>query len=191
MERLVPEHSLLRGDQNLPPTLGQAAACPRIPAGEIYLEHAPMLRRVAVRKFDIPAADAEALVHDVFAAYLASPGAVRTNLKGYLVAAICNASRNYWRSRRTEERVFTDEEAMDVAVPEDLFDGLAVNLVVAATLARLGSRCREVLRRYYLDGEETRSIAEAVGISPGNVNHLRHVCKIRAREIYEEINRVP
>src|SRR5260370_935311 len=164
MERLTAKQSLLRGNQAPPPTPCQVEACPRLSAAEIYLEHAPTLRRVAVRKFDVPSADAEALVHDVFAAYLANPGAVRTNLKGYLVASICNACRNYWRSRKTEARLFTDAEAMNVAVPEDLFDGLAVNLVVAATLSRLGSRCREVLRRYSLDAEETPAISEAVGI---------------------------
>ena len=70
----------------------------------VYLEHAPLLRRVAVRKFGIPPADADTLVHDVFAAYIANPGAVRSDLRAYLIAAICNASRNYWRTKEMQER---------------------------------------------------------------------------------------
>ncbi|HEV8436075.1 MAG TPA: helix-turn-helix domain-containing protein [Thermoanaerobaculia bacterium] len=71
----------------------------------VYLEHSPLLRRVAVRKFGIPPSDADTLVHDVFAAYIANPGAVRSDLRAYLIAAICNASRNYWRSKEMQERV--------------------------------------------------------------------------------------
>src|ERR1700744_4153618 len=70
----------------------------------VYLEHAPLLRRVAVRKFGIPPTDADTLVHDVFAAYIANPGAVRSDLRAWLIAAICNVSRNYWRTKEMHER---------------------------------------------------------------------------------------
>ncbi len=159
---------------------------------EIYVEHGPFLRRVAMRKFGIPHADAEALVHDVFINYLIRPRTVHSDLRAYLIGAICNASRNYWRSRRSEDRVFAEPEgdAPDV-VSEDVFDGLALNLVVASTLARLGARCREVLRRYYLEGEDTASIARAMNTSPTNVNYMMHVCRKEARAIYESITQVP
>ena len=155
-----------------------------------YIEHAPVLRRIAIRKFRVPPAEAEALVHDVFISCLLTNRNVRTDLRAYLIAAICNACRNYWRSRRSEDRVFTDEEPASDAVSGDLFDGLAVNLVVASTLAKLGARCREVLRRYYLRGEDTPTIAAALETKPSNVNYMMHVCRKRARVIYEEITRV-
>lgn len=158
--------------------------------GDIYLDHAPLLRRVAIRKFGVPAADAEALVHDVFINYLAATRTIRGDLRGYLIGAICNACRNYWRSRRSEERLFVEDDpaAADV-VSEDIFDGLALNLVVASTLARLGGRCREALKRYYLDGEDTRTIAVALNTSPSNVNYMMYMCRKRAREVYEAITR--
>lgn len=159
----------------------------------VYLEHSLLLRRVAVRKFGIPTAEAETLVHDVFAAYIANPGAVRSDLRAYLIAAICNASRNYWRMREMQERYFVEpaESTPDSGVAdESFFDGLSLHLVVGATLARLGQRCRDVLRRFYLEGESAGSIAEAMETTAGNVHYILHVCRKKARSIYDELTRV-
>lgn len=159
---------------------------------QAYLDHALVLRRVAIRKFAVPPSDAEALVHDVFINYIAATRTVRGDLRGYLIGAICNACRNYWRSRKSERRVFTDDEldADDVTSDHDMFEGVALNLIVASTLAQLGARCREALKRYYLDGDDTPSVAAALDTSPSNVNYLMHVCRKQARAIYERITRV-
>jgi len=159
----------------------------------VYLEHAPLLRRVAVRKFGIPPADADTLVHDVFAAYIANPGAVRSDLRAYLIAAICNASRNYWRTKEMHERFFVEdgEPRDDAAIPkESFFEGLSLHLVLGATLARLGERCRDVLRRFHLEGESAGTIAEALETTAGNVHYILHVCRKKARYIYDELTRV-
>ena len=162
-------------------------------AGQLYLDYAPLLRRVAVRKFNVPAAEAEALVHDVFINYLVTPRRVMDrHLRAYLVASICNASRNYWRSRHVEARVFATV-ACDVSRAtshDEVLEGLARDLAVASTLAKLGARCRELLNRYYLRGETTPAVAAAMKTTPSNVNYLMHVCRKRARAIYEQITRV-
>lgn len=152
--------------------------------GDLYLDHAALLRRIAIRKFRVPPSDADALVHDVFINYLSVVRPVRTDVRAYLIGSICNASRNYWRSKRSEERVFADESS-DGVVGEDIFEGLAANLAVASTLRRLGSRCREALRRYYLEGEDTPTIAAFLNTTPSNVNYLMHCCRKRAREVYQ------
>jgi RNA polymerase sigma factor (sigma-70 family) len=172
--------------QGLPVSAGTSA-------GQVYLEHAVVMRRVAMRKFRVPAEDAEALVHDVFINYIASTRSVRTDLRAYLVGAICNACRNYWRSRNSEGRVFDGEglAVAEVLSEKDLFEGVARNLMVASTLARLGKRCREALKLYYLDGEDTATVAAALDTSSSNVNYLMHVCRKKARDIYESITRVP
>jgi len=177
-------------------TMGGTQACApatAAAAGQLYLDYAPLLRRVAVRKFNVPPAEAEALVHDVFINYLVTPRRVMDrHLRAYLVASICNASRNYWRSRHTEARVFATG-ACDVAraaSADEVLEGLARNLTVASTLAKLGARCREVLQRYYLRAEATPAIAAAMKTTAGNVNYLVHVCRKRARAIYEQITRV-
>src|SRR5688500_15309199 len=102
----------------------------------LYLEHAPVMRRIAIRKFGIPSADADALVHDVFVNYLMMTRAIRADLRTYLIGAICNACRNYWRSRNTEGRIFSEEDlaTIEVGVTDDLED----HLTVASILAGLG-----------------------------------------------------
>jgi RNA polymerase sigma factor (sigma-70 family) len=162
-------------------------------AGQLYLDHAALLRRVAVRKFDVPAAEAEALVHDVFINYLVAPrGVADHHLKAYLVASICNASRNYWRARHVEARVFAAGgcDVSRAASHDQALEGLARNLAVASTLAKLGARCREVLNRYYLRGETTPAVAAAMKTTASNVNYLMHVCRKRMRTIYEQMTRV-
>lgn len=155
----------------------------------IYIDHALLMRRIAIRKFNVPPADAEGLVHDVFIDYLTSMRRVRGDLRAYLIGAICNASRKYWRSKRNEHRVLTDDEfsASDAAIADDLFEPVALRLVIASVLAKLGSRCREVLRRYYLEGEDTPSIAAAIDTTSSNVNYLMHICRKRARDAYDAI----
>lgn len=188
-------HNLaVRGREKTSETHVHVAASPAAAgAGELYLEHAALLRRVAVRKFNVPPAEAEALVHDVFISYLVTPRHVaEEHLRAYLIASICNASRNYWRARQSEARVFADDGGDVARAPsrDDLVEGLARNLTVASTLAKLGERCRELLKRYYLRGETTPAVAAAMKTTPSNVNYLMHVCRKRARAIYEQITRV-
>jgi len=170
---------------------GRPDPAPGASATEIYVAYAPLLRRVAIRKFSIPFPEAESLVHDVFICYLSDPMRVRTNLRGYLIACICNASRKYLLSRSSESRIFAADVPVDDVVVEETFDGLDTTMLVAATLARMPARYRDILRRHYLDGEDTRTIAEALGTTPTNINYLMHVCRIRARDIYRELNRRP
>jgi len=161
------------------------------PAEVVYVEHAPRLRRIAMRKFEIPPDDADELVQEVLFSYFSNPVAVRSNLRAYLIGAICNASRNYWRSRRSQDRVFVyDEKASDDAVTPDVFDGVDLQLVIAATLSRLHPRCREVLKRYCLDGDDSGAVAQALNTTPTNVNLIVHKCRKSARAVYDEITRV-
>jgi len=129
----------------------------------------------------------DGLVHDVFATYLTNPTAVR-DVRAYLIGGICNAAREYWRETRHHLPLSASDEENTVA--EEVFDGLAERLTVAATIARLRFRCREVLRRYYFDGESTDSIAAAIETNPRNVNYLLHICRGRARKIYETLTKV-
>lgn len=154
------------------------------------MNHAALLRRVAMRKFDIPASEADSLVHDVFINYLAGRLQPK-DVRAYLISAICNASRNYWRSRRSESRIFSEEEsAPDDLSTTDAFETVSMNLVIGAILAKLGPRCREILQRYYLYGHDTPSIAAAMKTTCSNVNYLMYSCRKRARAAFEGISRV-
>src|SRR6266481_972044 len=90
--------------ERLTTTAGRLAAATVLPSRDdsnnpfdtIYDTYAPLLRKIATRKFRVPRPDAESLVHDVFATYLANPANVR-ELRSYLIGAICNAARQFWR----------------------------------------------------------------------------------------------
>ncbi len=161
----------------------------------IYLEHVLLLRRIASRKFGIPDDDAKTLVHDVFLCFIGNPKAVRTNVRAYLIAAICNASRNYWRSKNIEKRVFSDDDVAALEdspriVAEDFSEGLALHMTIGATLARLPLRQREVLRRRYLCDEDSKTIAAALNTTPENVDYIMHIGKRRALVEYKDITQV-
>ena len=153
---------------------------------EIYRDLAGLLQRIATQRFHIPPDDAETLVHDVFATYLTQRPNVRT-VRGYLIGGICNASRRYLRERRLAEGMFMplDEECGKV----EFVDSVSLHVALGSTLARLGSRCREALRRYYLEGQTTVEIAAAMQTSTSNVLKILHDCRKSAREVYMTITR--
>ena len=153
----------------------------------IYASYAPLLRRIAVFKFSVPRADADALVHDVFATYLANPTNVR-DLHPYLIGAICNASRQYLRRDANERALFCDSDACGATPGDEMVDGVIRTLVINSTLARLGTSCRETLRRFYLSGESAPAIAESRNTSANYILRLLHFCRKRARAIYTAMN---
>ena len=168
---------------------------PRPSIERVYVDNVLLLRWIAIRNFRIPEEDAKALVHDVFLSYIAKPAAVHTNIRAYLIAAIGSASKNYWRSKRTEHRVFTEEDVAaledspKVVVAGNFVDDLALNQTIGATLARLPRREREALKRRYLNGEDTKTIAAALNTTPGNVDYIMHVGRKRALAEYRDITR--
>jgi len=150
----------------------------------LYASYAPLLRKIAMRKFGIPAGDVDDLVQDVFASYLANQAAVR-DLHPYLIGAICNASRQYRRKGDASPFSPRPEHRECGATPGDeLIDGVIRNLVIRTTLARLGESCRDTLERFYLLGETTAAIAERRRKTANYICRLLNYCRNRARSIY-------
>ncbi len=137
---------------------------------ELYLQIAPLLRVLAHRRFRVPAEDVGALVNDVFINYLRDPAQVR-DARQYLVGATCHASRAYWRRQTAHQRMFRPFEAPH-ASEDPTFESLAVVLAVGTMLTRLGTNCRDILRRAY-------------------VRVRLHKCRKQARKIFHSITRPP
>ena len=76
-----------------------------------YRALSPMLLRLAEHKFRVPEHASEDLLHDVFLSYLNRQPIA--NARGYLIGAMSNACRYYWR---TGERIDREEE-----LPERVF----------------------------------------------------------------------
>ncbi len=153
----------------------------------LYTEYGLLLRTIAMRRYHVPPDDAEALVHDIFAAYLERSAYVR-DAKGWLIGAIGNASSNYVRKRRPEAQLLPEhEEAID-GEAEERIEGWMRHVTVTAMLSRLGDKCRETLRRYYLGEESKEAIAEHLDTSPAYVLQLLVTCRKRAHEILRSLS---
>jgi RNA polymerase sigma factor (sigma-70 family) len=153
---------------------------------EVYLLYAARLRKIAIRNFGIPKSEAETLVHDVFATYITQASSVRA-VERYLVGAICNASRHYLRRSDAAEALFCGDTPCAATPSESLLDEVARKLLLGRVLRRIDCRCRELLQRYYLEGETTQAIADELHSTPGSILVTLHKCRKRARDAYRSI----
>lgn len=147
---------------------------------ETYLAHLPLMRKIATRKFGIAPADAENLVHDVFASFLMNADRVR-KITPYLIGAMCNACRQHLRRAVREDELFCGEEPCLAAPEADLLQELERKALVSRVLARIGGRCRDLFERFYFKGESPGDIAAALETTRGTVLVFLHKCRERAR----------
>jgi RNA polymerase sigma factor (sigma-70 family) len=154
---------------------------------EDYLRLAPRLRKLAVRRFGIPSGDAEALVHDVFATYITHAASVKLP-EAYLIGAICNASRHYLRRSGAADALFCNSAPCVAASDGDILDEVHRKMLLSALLRRIGSRCRDLLHRYYVLGESTQTIADGLDSTPGTILVFLHQCRKRARAAYGSLS---
>jgi RNA polymerase sigma factor (sigma-70 family) len=158
------------------------------PLDAVYREHEGLLRSIAQYRFRVPECDAEALVHDIFASFLErQPDAY--NVKAFLIGSINNACRHYWRKRQYEEPLLPHHDLTPSDDEAAKLERWALRLSLGATLARLGGKCSETLRRYYLRDESAESIAQELDTSPAYIWQLLSSCRKRARQIYSAITR--
>lgn len=156
----------------------------------LYHEHAPLLCATARHRYRIPPEDVESLVHDIFASILERRPQV-ADVRAFLLGAMQNAARYYWRKRCRESPLLDEHEATADESTAASLERWSTNLSLGATLAALGPKCRETLQRYYLDEEKPRAIAEHLDTSAAYVMQLLSSCRKRAREIYCRITRAP
>ncbi len=150
----------------------------------IYTEYGVLLRSIAIRRYNIPPDGADALVHYIFTAYLQRQSDVR-ELKAWLIGAIGNASKYYLRRLKREGTLLPEQDQTADPGAEAKAERWMVNLTVATVVARLGEKCREILRRYYLHEESKESIASEMATSPEYVLRLLVSCRNRVREMYD------
>lgn len=156
----------------------------------LYETCVPLLRRIAMRKFNVPREDLDELVQDVFATYLTHASRVREP-RPYLIGGICNAARQYWREARTEREVFCDADIDAARSGDEPLESLIQNTLMGAALARLGQSCRETLHRFYVDGESAISIAASRDTTQNSIHQLLSYCRGRAREAYRAMKETP
>ncbi len=159
---------------------------------ELYVEHAPVARRVALAM--VPRDVADDIVAEAFTRVL---GAIRAGggpgaaFRSYLLTAVRNTANDWLRaSRRTtvvgdlgqdlEDRV--PEENMGLARlsrgPEAETEARAEARLVAEAFAHLPARWRVVLWQLEVEGKAPAAIAPMFGLSANGVSALA----VRARE---------
>jgi RNA polymerase sigma factor (sigma-70 family) len=152
----------------------------------LYREHEGLLRSIATYRYRICPSDAEALVHDIFASFLErQPEAL--DPKAFLIGSINNACKHYWRKREHEVPLLPHHELTPSDDEAAKLERWALRLSLASTLTRLGGKCSETLRRYYLRDESAESIAQELDTSAAYIWQLLSSCRKRARKIYQTI----
>jgi RNA polymerase sigma factor (sigma-70 family) len=187
--RSVPLFSSPRTTADWRPFVDEDAGISEQPFETLYLQYGVLLRAIAMREFRVPPDDAEALVHDAFVTYLQRQNTVREP-KGWLIGTVRNGCRHYWRDRKHEGPPLEalGEEPVDAAGELDR-EAALWRITVASKVAQMGTRCREMLQRYYWKGESTADIAEELATSKDNVWQLLSRCRQRIGEALGKVTR--
>jgi RNA polymerase sigma factor (sigma-70 family) len=155
----------------------------------LYVQHRTLLLSVACRKFRVPESDAESLLQEVFLSFLQT-GTKIENVRAWLVAAICNASRHYWRTQGRTEALPEDYMEHSDPVSHALPEKRAMQMTVQQALAYLQPRCRETLRLHYFEGRSAAEVGRELETTTRYAEKLIHNCLKRVREIYMNITSV-
>ncbi|MFL6246614.1 MAG: RNA polymerase sigma factor [Thermoanaerobaculia bacterium] len=190
---VTPTASRTRNDKTAARATAAAAPVPPSPAADdveaLYIEHRNLLLYVACRKFRIPDCDAENLIQEVFLSFLQT-GTKIDNIRAWLVAAMCNASRHYWRAQGRVESLPDNFNDQSDPGTHGLADQFAMKMTVRQALDYLQPRCRETLWLHYFEGRSAGDVARELETTNRYAEKLIHNCLKRVREIYLSITAV-
>jgi RNA polymerase sigma factor (sigma-70 family) len=171
-------------DPSLSPTPADRTA-------KAYRKHFDLLAFLAGRRFRIPGDEVGGVVHDVFLAFLQNASkitATEADERSWLVGAVCNASRYYWRKNRGEELPADIGGYID---PCTIADTAIARMTIATVLRGLPTRCRTVLTRRYAEGYTPEEIALGEALTRGSAKNLLSKCLLAARAAFHRLRRVP
>jgi RNA polymerase sigma factor (sigma-70 family) len=157
--------------------------------GDLYVRHRTLLLFVACRKFRIPEIDAENLIQEVFLSYLQT-GTKVENVRSWLVAAMCNASRHYWRAQGRTESLPDDIGQRSDPSSHTIAEKVATQMTLRQALKYLQPKCRETLYLHYFEGRSAGDVAREMETTNRYAEKLIHNCLKRVREIYFSITAV-
>ncbi len=162
---------------------------PQEDIGELYVRHRTLLMHIGSRKFRIAESEAEALIQEVFLSFMTTTTKI-SNVRSWLVAAMCNASRHYWRVQgRTESLPENFADHTD-PISDDIAEEIARVITMQQALDYLQPRCRDTLYLHYYQGLSANEVARAQDTTSRYAEKLIHNCLKRVREIYFSITAV-
>ncbi len=162
---------------------------PPVDVEALYVEYRSLLLAVACRKFRVPPSDAESILQEVFLSFLETDAQI-DNARSWLVAAVCNASRYYWRTQSKSESLPEDYREHSDPISHALPERRAMEMTVQQALAYLQPRCRETLRLHYFEGRSAIEVGRELDTTTRYAEKLIHNCLKRVRDIYMNITSV-
>jgi RNA polymerase sigma factor (sigma-70 family) len=150
--------------------------------GAVYRHHYGLLWSIAAEKFRLPQPDAENIVHDVFVTFVRQHANVR-NQRAWLVSAVCDASRTYWRrqGKVTLEELPTDKPVEGTAARLDVI--ASARFDTSVIMSNLTGRCRELLSLHYWDELTATEISRIFGTTERYAKLMLHRCLAAARRV--------
>ncbi|MEO8381423.1 MAG: sigma-70 family RNA polymerase sigma factor [Acidobacteriota bacterium] len=145
----------------------------------LYRDFRPLLIGTMIRKFEVPPADAETLLHDVFVAFLTVDIEV-VDPRSWLVATACNAARAW---RRSEARYNASSIVESEPVTED-HRAILDTLFLRDALTTLPERAREAVRLRFFEQLTYPEIAANLNISVKSAEKLVATNVARLRKAY-------
>lgn len=144
-----------------------------------------LLSFLALRRFRIPEDEVCAVIHDVFVAFIRSAEKIRStpeDERAWLVGAVCNASRYYWRKHGKTSALTADDQRRIQS--DRLSDDSLDRIELASVLRDLPAHCRDLLCRHYGEGYTAGEIAPAYALRPSSTSNLISKCLFAARAAF-------
>ena len=151
--------------------------------GALYEEHRELLLHIACRKFRVPEQDAETLMQEVFVSFMETGSGVE-DTRAWLVGAMCNASRYYWRTETKSEPLPDDPHHHTDPHTATIADDFAMSLTLKKAIRYLQPKCRETVYLHYFEGRSASDVAVQMDTTHRYAEKLIHNCLKRLREIY-------
>lgn len=147
-----------------------------LPIDRLLVDLQPRLQAV-LRRFRIPAQDAEDVLQQTLLTYLYKRDSIQ-DVERWLLGTLRNRSLNYWRSRRRRLYSAVDKALLEsVADDGDCFQERADLLRdLDMVLAGLPRRCRDLLRLRYRQGYEPPEAAVRLGYKTSSIYKVTERC---------------
>jgi RNA polymerase sigma factor (sigma-70 family) len=175
--------------EEAPPLTLPVLESPQEDIGELYVRHRTLLMHIGSRKFRIAESEAEALIQEVFLSFMTTTTKI-SNVRSWLVAAMCNASRHYWRVQGRMESLPENFDDHTDPISDDIAEEIARVITMQQALDYLQPRCRDTLYLHYYQGLSANEVARAQDTTSRYAEKLIHNCLKRVREIYFSITAV-
>ncbi len=156
---------------------------PNAAIADAYRELRPLLQRLAARRFRIPPGEVERLLHDVFLSFAKNFASVR-DPRSWLVGAMSNECRDYWRAQGRTVPLPPECEQWIDPTSINLVDRLHLRFLVEGLLAHMDARCRRLLQLRFFDGCTVPEVADALAMKYRYTKKRLYLCINQFRALY-------